>query len=589
MHGCSSNCIRFYLIMPQKSFLEIYKRIFTEYLINRYKPFCLALIAMIVVALCDPAFASLMKPLIDKNFNSVNLGSISWTPLLIALIFFIKGVAAFINEKNTTVISASIVEEMRNQLFNKIMHLSLSYYNEGTSGRIISRIIFDVTQITDAGFNIVTVSVRDGFTVIGLISVLFYTDWQLTLFCVFTMPFVLLLIRKLSKKIRMLTLNNQEQYGDMTQVLKESVDGQKLIKLSLSYEYESKKFNHLTQIIKNNSVAQVATSSLNSGLSQFLVALALSFILFFATTRSHYNGFTAGGLVSFVSAMLLIFQPMKRITAATQSVQKGFAAATSVFAVLDEVQEPNYGNLLAKNFTTEIKLVNLSFGYNDLPVLQNINISIPKGKTIALVGESGSGKSTIVNLLARFYQVPQQSILIDDIDINNFELNSWRKNICIVSQDIFLFNDTIFNNIIYGAKDKYSFADVKNATIAANAFDFIDQMPQQFDTIIGENGAKLSGGQKQRIAIARAILQNPQILILDEATSALDSATEQTVNNALEHLMKDRTTIIIAHRIYLTKNADYIYVLQNGKIIEQGNHEELIALRQNYYKLYSIC
>ncbi len=574
--------------MPQKSFLEIYKRIFTEYLISRYKPFCTALVAMIIVALCDPAFASLMKPLIDKNFNSSNLGHLSFTPLLIALIFFIKGLASFVNEKNTTTISAGIVAQMRNQLFNKILHLPLSYYNEGTSGRVISRVIFDVTQITEAGFNLVTVSVRDGFTVIGLICLLFYTDWQLTLFCVFTMPFVLVLIRKLSKKIRLLTLNNQEQYGDMTQVLKESVDGQKLIKLSVSYGYESQKFSKFTEIIKDNSIAQSATSSLNSGLSQFLVSLALSFILFFATTRSHYNGFTAGGLVSFVSAMLLIFQPMKRITSATQSVQKGFAAATSVFGVLDEKSESNSGKIMAKNFTKDIKITNLSFGYNEMQVLQNVSITIPKGKTIALVGESGSGKSTMVSLLARFYPVPQNAILIDDIDINDFELNSWRKKICVVSQDIFLFNDTVFNNITYGSNDKYSFEQVKDAVIAANALEFIEQMPNQFNAIIGENGAKLSGGQKQRIAIARAVLQNPEILILDEATSALDSATEQTVNTALENLMKDRTTIIIAHRLYLTKNADYIYVLQHGNVIEEGTHEELISLKQNYYKLYYI-
>lgn len=575
--------------MQQVSFFKIYRRIFVEYLMGYYKSFCIALVAMIVVALCDPAFASLMKPLIDKNFSGTNMGKLSFTPLLIAIIFLVKGIASFVNEKNTTNISAGIVAQMRNQLFNKILHLPLAYYNEGTSGRMISRVVFDVTQITDAGFNLVTVTVRDGFTVVGLIALLFYTDWQLTLFCVFTMPFVLILIRKLSKKIRMLSLNNQEQYGDMTQVLKESIDGQRLIKLSVSYNYETTKFQKFTEIIKQNSVAQSATSSLNSGLSQFLVSLALSFILFFATSRSQYSGFTAGGLVSFVSAMLLIFQPMKRITAATQSVQKGLAAATSVFAVLDEDSELSNGKMKFQKLEDKIQLHNLSFGYNESQVLESINIDIPKGKTIALVGESGSGKSTIVSLLARFYNVPKNSILIDGVDINAFELNDWRKNICIVSQDIFLFNDTIYNNITYGATNSYSDEDVMNAVIAANALEFIEQSPEKFNTVIGENGAKLSGGQKQRIAIARAVLQNPQILVLDEATSALDSATEKTVNTALENLMKDRTTIIIAHRLYLTKNADTIYVLSHGKVVEHGTHEELLELKQNYYKHYLMC
>lgn len=575
--------------IQHNSFLKIYKRIFYGYLISRYKPFITTLIAMIIVALCDPAFASLMKPIIDKSFNANSLSHISFTPLLIAIIFGIKGIAAFINEKNTTSLSASIVQEMRNQLFQKILRLPLSYHNEIQSGRIISKIIFDITQITDAGFNLITVTVRDGFTVLGLISLLIYTDWQLTLFCLFTMPLVLIIIRKLSKKIRMLSLDNQAQYGNMTQILKEATTGQKLIKLSVSYQEELNKLAKLTSSIKNNAIDQAATSSLNSSLSQFLISLALSCILFFATTRAHSNGFSAGGLVSFVSAMLLIFQPMKRITAATQSVQKGIAAAISVFELLDSPSEPNLGKDTQINFTQSIEITNLSFGYNNINILNNISISIPKGHTIALVGESGSGKTSIINLLARFYSPPPQSIFIDEKDINNFDIDSWRKKICIVSQDVFLFNDTIFNNITYGSLgQQYSFEQVKYATVIANACDFIEELPQKFNTIIGENGAKLSGGQKQRIAIARAALQNPEILILDEATSALDSATEQIVINALTSLMKNRTTIIIAHKLYLTKKADYIYVLNNSKIIEKGNHQDLIALKQNYYKLYSI-
>lgn len=575
--------------MPQKSFFDIYRRIFVNYLIGSYKTFAIALVAMLTVAACDPAFASLMKPLIDKNFSGSNMGQLSFTPLLIALIFLVKGIGSYINEKSTTTISAGIVEKMRNQLFDKILHLPMSYYNDSTSGRMISRVVFDVTQITEAGFNLVTVTVRDGFTVIGLIALLFYTDWQLTLFCVFTMPFVLVLIRKLSKKIRRLSINNQEQYGDMTQVLKEAIDGQKLIKLSVSYSQEENKFKQFTGIIKQNSVAQSATSSLNSGLSQFLVSLALSCILFFATTRSHTNGFTAGGLVSFVSAMLLIFQPMKRITAATQSVQKGIAAATSVFEILDQPTEVNAGTQKFLALQNGIVLNDLTFAYKDQNILHNININIPKGKTIALVGESGSGKSTIVSLLARFYNVPKNAILIDGMDINEFEINNWRKKICIVSQDIFLFNDSVYNNITYGTDNHYTPEEVRNAAIAANALEFIEQCPEKFATIIGENGAKLSGGQKQRIAIARAVLQNPQILILDEATSALDSATEKMVNTALENLMRDRTTIIIAHRLYLTKEADTIYVLKNGQVVESGTHEELLDLKQNYYKHYLMC
>ncbi len=569
---------------------NLYKRIFTTYMTGYWRKFAISLAAMAVAAATEPAFASLMKPLIDKGFTDQDKAAMILTPLAVMGIFMVRAIASYVNETTSTWLSGTIVEKMRIEMFRKLLRMPVEYFDNNNSGRMISRIVYDVTQITDAGFNVITVTVKDGLTIIGLLGLLFYTNWQLTLFCFFTLPFVLVLVRVLSKRLRKLNKNNQEQYGAMTQVVTEAVQGQKIVKLLDGIEYESERFSTSVALIKTNNVRQSATSSLNSGVSQFLVSVALSCILYFATTRSRANGFTAGDFISFITAMIMIMQPMKRITNVTQSLQRGLASAESVFAFLDEKEEHDTGTKQLAKVKGDIKIENLTFRYpsSEKDILAQINLEIKSGETVALVGSSGSGKTTLANLIPRFYSPEQGEIRLDGESLHEISLKSLRDQIALVSQEVVLFNDSVYNNISYGSNSQFTKDEVLNAAKLANALEFIEELPQGFETQIGENGTRLSGGQKQRLAIARAILKNAPILVLDEATSALDNQSEKLVQEALDRLMTSRTTLVIAHRLSTIQHADKIVVMEQGRIVEIGKHEELLAKNGVYSNLYHI-
>lgn len=570
---------------------KLYKRTW-GYMSEYWPRFVVSIIAMAIAALTEPALARIMKPLIDRGFIDQNQTAIIVTPILVMVIFLIRAVASYINDYTTTWLSGSVVEKMRRLMFDRMLKLPVQYYDDNNSGRIMSRIIFDVTQITDAGFKVITVIFKDGITIIGLLCLLFYTDWQLTLFCFFTLPFVLVLVRILAHRLRKLSHFNQQRYGEMTQIITEAVQGQKVVKLFGGYVYEEGRFNSSVNLIKNNSVKQAATSSLNSGVSQFLVACALAMILYFAASKSKNGSFTAGDFVSFITAMIMIFAPMKRITSVTQSLQNGLTAAQSVFDFLDVNAEANTGTIKLDGVKKSINFVNVVFKYptSEHNVLDGVNLEILHGQTVALVGTSGSGKTTLVNLIPRFYNVITGSILIDGIKLEELELNSLRNNISLVSQDVVLFNDTVFNNIAYGANvNDVTHEKVVEAAKFANALEFIEDLPQGLQTLIGENGTRLSGGQKQRLAIARAILKNAPILILDEATSALDNQSEKQVQEALDRLMQQkRTTLVIAHRLSTVLHADKIVVMERGHIVETGSHDELIVKAGAYASLYNV-
>lgn len=569
----------------------LYKRTWS-YMSEYWPKFLISISAMAVAALTEPALARIMKPLIDKGFVDQDRSAIILTPILVIVIFFVRAVASYINESTTTWLSGTVVEKMRRLMFDRMLRLPVQYYDDNNSGRIMSRIIFDVTQITDAGFKVVTVTFKDGITIIGLLGLLFYTDWQLTLFCFFTLPFVLVLIRVLAQRLRKLSHFNQERYGEMTQIITEAVQGQKVVKLFGGYNYEETRFNKSVNAIKSNSVQQAATSSLNSGVSQFLVACALALILYFAASKSKNGGFTAGDFVSFITAMIMIFAPMKRITSVTQSLQNGVTAAESVFKFLDVNPEDDFGAAKLNDIKKSINFENVVFKYqsSETNILDGVDLEILHGETVALVGTSGSGKTTLVNLIPRFYNIASGAIKIDGVEIRDIKLSELRKNISLVSQDVVLFNDSVFNNIAYGAATgNISEREVIAAAKFANAWEFIEQLPQGLNTLIGENGTRLSGGQKQRLAIARAIIKNAPILILDEATSALDNQSEKQVQEALDRLMQQkRTTLVIAHRLSTVLHADKIVVMERGKIIETGKHDELMAKNGAYAGLHNV-
>lgn len=585
---------------------------------------------MLVTALTDPAFASIMKPLIDKGFINQDSNAIILIPLSVTGIFLIRAISGYINDTVSTSISATVVEKIRDKMFSNLLKLPTSFFDNSHSAKLSSKILFDASQITEAGFNVITVVVRDGFTIVGLICLLFYINWELTLFCIFTLPLVLLLVKYLATQLKKLSSSNQRYYGEMNEIMQEAIFGHKVVKLFNAYDKEGDKFRRIIQQIKINEIKRSAFSSLNSGVSQFLVACALSMILYFATTRSQHNGFTAGDFVSFITAMIMIFQPMKRITSVTQAIQRGLAAIDSVFSFLDEITEeymqtdvtfttPAHQNTIGSDTLNmlfnkvegyRIDVSNIYFCYdyqmqihtehtvNQLTkhnscALENVSFSVNSGELVALVGKSGSGKTTLANLIPRFYQATSGRILINGIDTNYLPLGELRSLISFVGQDVFLFNDTIFNNIAYSI-DRNNTPNnieqaVSNAAQLAYVDEFVNKMPNKFSTVIGENGARLSGGQKQRIAIARALARNAPILILDEATSALDNESEVIIQKALDNLMKNRTTIVIAHRLSTIRNADKIIVMDNGKIIEFGTHDELINnTKSHYFYLFNL-
>ncbi|RQO69286.1 lipid A export permease/ATP-binding protein MsbA [Aquitalea sp. FJL05] len=566
-----------------------YRRLI-RYIWQYWKVFALSLVSMTIAALTEPAFARLMKPLIDGGFVNKDPQVIIWVPMAIIGVFLVRGVTSFINEYTSSWLAGHLVQTLRQQMFAKMLRLPVQYYADNQSGRLVSRISFDVNQVTEAGFNVITVTVKDGVTAVSLLAWLLYIDWQLTLICLLVMPVVTVCMRIVAKRLRGLALENQQHMADLTQILGEGVDCQKVIKVYGGEQYEEARFDSAAQAIRRNAVKQSAASSANTGVTQLMIACALAAILYFAAMRAQHGAFTAGDFMSFLTAMMLLFAPVKRITGISQAMQRGLAAAESVFAFLDEPGEPDHGRKRLPATQGSLRFEGVSFRYPNAErvVLQDINLTVNSGETVALVGSSGSGKTTLVSLIPRFYEPLSGQITLDGLALADIALADLRHHIAMVSQDVVLFNDSVAANIAYGSSHQVSREQIVEAARAANALEFIEAMPEGLDTQIGENGVRLSGGQRQRLAIARALLKNAPLLILDEATSALDTQSERLVQAALENLMKNRTTIVIAHRLSTIENADRIIVMHQGRVAEQGSHQQLMALDGLYARLHSL-
>ena len=559
-------------------------------LLRYLKPYWWALLLTVVGFAINAAteiWIAKMLQYITDAINQNDRSKQAWFPALIIMLFFVRGVGSFLGNYFSALVSRNLVYEIRVQVFNKLLRLPSSFYLANPAGTISSKLIFDVEQVTAASTDSMKTLLRDGLTVIALIGFLLYTNWRLTLILFLVLPPILWLVNFASKRYLRLSKGIQETMGDVSHITNEVISGYHVVKNYGGQAYESQRFDDVSKKNLRQGMKVVVTNSINTPAVQLLMAMAMSVVVWLALRPSVIDSISAGEFISYIAAAGLLSKPVRSLTDVNQKLQRGIAAGESIFALLDEPEEKDTG-ILSPKLSGEIKLDNVSLVYPDSTVaLRDFSLDIRAGETVALVGRSGAGKSSLVNLLTRTLTTTSGQITIDGVPIEDITLESLRAQIAMVNQQVVLFNTTVFNNIAYGSLANKSQAEVEAAAKDAFAHDFIMQMSQGYQSQIGAEGLQLSGGQRQRLSIARALLKDAPILILDEATSALDNEREFYIQKALDNVMQDRTTLVIAHRLTTIESADRIAVLDAGQIVELGTHSELMEKQGHYAQMYA--
>ena len=550
----------------------------------RYKfVFAITITATAVLSLSNTAFLAMLKKVTDEGFMQQPAGQAFVLPLMLLSLMSVRGLAGLVSMYSMRWIARRVVEVLRIQAFGRLMHMPVSYFDTQSTGVMVSKLTYDAERLSSVATRTAMNVLRDVLTMVGLVAYMLYLDWRLTLIFAIVAPLMVLYLRKTTPKLRANAKKVQLAVGEMTKVSEEAISGQRIVKIFGAQDYEDQRFAKVVIDNRKLELRSARITGLNSFVIEVLAGLALSLVIYYALGR-----FSAGEFTAFMGALLMLISPIKHITAANEDFQIGLAAAQSVFEVIDAPIEVDEGKGHLEKIKGSIAFEHVSLRYEGAKrlALDDLNFTVNPGEKVALVGRSGGGKTSLVNLLPRFYELQQGSIQLDGMDVRELSLKDLRAQFSLVSQDIILFNDTIFNNIAYGVLRDTSEAEVIAAAKAANAWEFIQQLPKGLQNEIGDRGVRLSGGQRQRLAIARAILKDAPILLLDEATSALDTESEQHVQAALDVLMQNRTSLVIAHRLSTIENADRILVMDKGKIVESGSHKELLKLKGYYTKLY---